>query len=53
MPKYTFTCDFYFTVEAESYEEAVEKGWDFIDSKIPKEFCSEATELICEDVSES
>ncbi len=47
--RYTFSCDFYFNVEANNYEEAVAKGWDFIYSNLPECFNTEGAELWCEE----
>ena len=49
MKKYTFSCDFYFDVEADNYEEAITKGWDFINSNLPECFDTEGAELWCEE----
>ena len=52
MKKYTFSCEFYFDVEADNYEEAVTKGWNFIYSNLPECFDVEGAELWNENESE-
>ena len=52
MKKYTISCEFYFEIEADDYEEAVERGWDFIHSNLPECFDVEGAELWYEGESE-
>ena len=53
MKKYTFSCEFYFDIEANNYEEAIEKGWNFIHSNLPECFDVEGAELYDETEDES
>ena len=46
--KYIFGCDFYFEVEANNYDEAIKKGWDFVHANLPKDFDVEGSELSLE-----
>ena len=50
--KYLFSCDFYFEITADNYDEAIKKGWDFIHSNLPESFSVEGAELFVEDESE-
>lgn len=50
--KYLFNCDFYFEITANNYDEAIEKGWDFIHANLPESFSVEGAELLVEYESE-
>ena len=53
MKNYILSGNFYFNIKANSHEEAIEKGWDFIYSNLPECFDVEGAELWCEDESEN
>lgn len=42
---YLFDCDFRFEIEADDYDKALEKGWDFIHTNLPEVFEIEGSEL--------
>lgn len=42
---YLFSCDFCFEIEADNYDEALKKGWDFIHANLPEDFDTEGSEL--------
>ena len=42
---YLFDCDFRFEIEADDYDKALEKGWDFIHANLPEDFDVEGSEL--------
>lgn len=42
---YLFGCDFRFEIEADGYDKAVDKAWDFIHANLPEDFDIEGSEL--------
>ena len=42
---YLFSCDFCFEIEADDYDKAQNKAWDFIHANLPEDFDIEGSEL--------
>lgn len=42
---YLFDCDFRFEIEADDYDKALNKAWDFIHANLPEDFDTEGSEL--------
>ena len=42
---YLFSCDFFFFFEADDYDKALKKAWNFIHANLPEDFDTEGSEL--------
>lgn len=43
--KYILNVDCDFIIEADSEEEVIDKGWDFVKEHLPDCFCTEGSEI--------